>query len=106
MGDWELYCLWQCDAVLPRRNFTIVYEDHAASFFRINFLSLTSNTGKTSRPGSNIQEEEAELKVGDVRDVRPCSQVKVYRRFGETKFDTDGPQMLGATAQNVVPWAA
>ena len=65
----------------------------------------TANKGRTSRPGSIIHVDEAELKVSDVWDVRACRLVKVYRRFRGTKFYMEGPQILGAPVQNVAPWA-
>ena len=70
-----------------------------------NKQTNTANKGRTSWPGSIIQVDEAELKVGDVWDVRPCSLVKMYRRFRGIKFDMAGPQVIGAPVQNVVPWA-
>jgi len=65
----------------------------------------TANKGRTSRPGSIIQVDEAELKVDYVWDVRLCRLVKAYRRFRGIKFDMEGPQILGAPVQNIVPWA-
>jgi len=65
----------------------------------------TANKGRTSQPGSIIQVDEAELKVGDVWNVRPCRLVKVHRRFRGINFDMEGPQILGAPVQNIVPSA-